>query len=158
MTSPVESLQKRLEDAILAQDPDAFEFALVEVSVEDGAPLTLADLLARAIGMSWHRQHENLATLLQIAKDPASVEALFEAALSKHTYLAYDTTRALTRKCTWALADIGTPEAKRRLLELAIDDDAVIAGFARKRLDSWVVELPRKAGVTTSPPTSPATW
>jgi hypothetical protein len=44
---------------------------------------------------------------------------------------------ALVRKCTWALADIGTPEAKARLQDLAKSLNAQIAGYAQKRLDRW---------------------
>jgi hypothetical protein len=46
----------------------------------------------------------------------------------------YDEGHALARKCTWALAKIGTREAVDRLRDLACCGDSVIEAYARKRL------------------------
>ncbi|TXF86723.1 DUF4291 domain-containing protein [Neolewinella aurantiaca] len=52
--------------------------------------------------------------------------------------------KPISRVFTWALADIGTNEARNYLEILAGGDDEIVAGFARKRLDSWEEELARK--------------
>jgi hypothetical protein len=57
------------------------------------------------------------------------VDALERTAHAVHDYLAYDDGFALTRKCTWALADIGTPEAQQALTRLACDNSN-IASYA----------------------------
>jgi hypothetical protein len=43
------------------------------------------------------------------------------------------------------LADIGTEDAKQRLLEIAESDDREIASYAIKRLERWKEEFHRKA-------------
>ncbi|HXH38670.1 MAG TPA: hypothetical protein VNN08_08585, partial [Thermoanaerobaculia bacterium] len=96
----------------------------------------------------WHEQHENLARLLQQARDPSTVGNLVIAAMARHRYLEFDDGFALARRCTWALADIGTVEARHALMQLTSIDNPTIAGYAQKRLDRWTEELPRKA--TTS--------
>ncbi len=93
-----------------------------------------------------HFRHEDIVNALQDIKDPRAVEELAEAALVSHEYLAYDEFFGLARKCTWALADIGTPEAKTKLVQLAASENPLIAGYAKKRLDRWDDERKRKRG------------
>jgi len=71
-------------------------------------------------------------------------EALYLTALKKYDYLDYDEDFALARKCTWALADIGTSEAKLKLEELQKCDNQLISNFALKRLQGWDSEQHRK--------------
>lgn len=94
--------------------------------------------------MAWHRQHEDIVHSLQLLKHAPAIDALAKAALTKHDYLAYDNSYALARKCTWALADIGTDAARDRLHALAQCDDGTIRGYAQRRLDMWDDELSRK--------------
>jgi hypothetical protein len=101
---------------------------------------TLIDLLRSTA----HERHEDLARWLQDLRDPRAAEALFAVALTKHEYLAYNNSYALARKCTWALADIGTVEAQAKLRLLAGCHDPEIAGYAQKRLDRWTDEMGRK--------------
>jgi crotonobetainyl-CoA:carnitine CoA-transferase CaiB-like acyl-CoA transferase len=132
-----------LAAAIQTQNPDAFEDAL-NCAFRAGLSPDLLELLNSALLMAWHRRHEDVALALQELKDPSSVEALFAAASAKHAYMDYDEFFALARKCTWALADIGTPEARDCLARLAQDSDVVIVAYAQKRLDQWEQELSRK--------------
>jgi len=66
------------------------------------------------------------------------------AARVRHEYLDYDEFFGLARKCAWAFADIGTPEAKAKLEQLASSENSLVAGYAKKRLDRWDDEKPRK--------------
>jgi hypothetical protein len=141
--SDVGEIRKKLVAAIEARDADAFESALAAAFV-GGLPQELSDLLTAALTMPWHTRHEDLASAIQTMKSPASVEALFVAATAHYEYLDYDEFFALSRKCTWALADIGTVEARQKLAQLALNANIVIAGYAQKRLDHWNEELPRK--------------
>jgi hypothetical protein len=102
------------------------------------------DVLTRLLSLPNHTRHEDIIGLLQHLKEPRTVDALYTAALVKHDYLAYDDSFGLARKCTWALADIGTPEAISRLRTLAEHSNAQIAEYAKKRLDRWDDELTRK--------------
>jgi len=141
--SEVGEIGRMLVAAIEAKDADALELA-VNAAFVAGLPHELTDLLTDALTMPWHTRHEDLAHALQTMKSPASVEALFMAATTQYEYLSYDEFFGLARKCTWALADIGTPEAQERLAQLARSQNLVIAGYAQKRLDRWNQELPRK--------------
>lgn len=139
-----EPIRAALLRAIAARDPDAFDVALGS-AYEVGLSPDLAGLLAEALLMPWHMRHEDVARALQELRDPVAIDALFECALSHpHPYLDYDEFFALARKCTWALADIGTPEAKERLQRLAACENPIIAAYAQKRLDHWDAELDRK--------------
>jgi hypothetical protein len=138
-----DELGAALLKAIEAEDGDAFEEALTS-AYRDGPRPELAELCARALLFPWHELHEDLVGYLQELKDPRTVEPLFQAAHARHAYLDYDEFFGLARKCTWALADIGTPEARARLEDLARSDNDLIAGYARKRLAGWQQELPRE--------------
>jgi hypothetical protein len=133
----------RLRRAVTARDPGAFEDALA-FAHQGGLSPDLAGILAEALLMPWHQRHEDVALALQRLREPVAVDALYEAALSEHAYLEYDEFFALARKCTWALADIGTAEAKRRLEDLASSKNTTISGYARRRLDMWEKEQGRK--------------
>lgn len=137
------AIRLELREAIDACDADALEHA-ISAAFEAGLPSDLVDILAAALLMPWHRMHEDLVLALQTTRDPNSVTPLFAAANVQHDYLNYDEFFGLARKCTWALADIGTPEAKERLRDLSHSTNTTIAGYAQRRLDRWELELPRK--------------
>ena len=133
-----------LGEAIKAMNADAVEDALGAAFALESA--TFVPLLVELLGLPWHRQHEDVARLLQFLKDPRAIDALFAAAFARHEYLAYDEFFGLARKCTWALADIGTPEAKAKLVALTQVENPLIVGYAQKRLDQWEDERHRKRG------------
>ncbi|MEZ6038528.1 MAG: hypothetical protein R3F29_13690 [Planctomycetota bacterium] len=129
--------------AMQAQDAGAFEDSLIPVFQQSRLD-EIADLLVEALPMTWHYRHEDLAHSLQQLKYVPAIDALAEAALTKHEYLDYDNSYALARKCTWALADIGTDAAKGKLEALSRCGDPTIEGYAQKRLDSWSEEIGRR--------------
>ena len=133
---------KRLELALSTHNAGLVESAVNQASsVLHPIHVPALILLAEA---PWHQRHEDVVHALQLLRSPVAVGALERAAFSTHEYLAYDHNYALARKCTWALADIGTPEAQQALARIANCDDLTIAGYAKKRLDNWKEELPRK--------------
>lgn len=101
-------------------------------------------LLSEILGEEWHISHEDIVLFLQQLKDNRATPILLETAQRKFEYLSYDDSYPLARKCTWALADIGTVDSKNALIELSTNKDLVIAGYAQKRLDNWNHELIRK--------------
>jgi hypothetical protein len=141
-------IRRRLLDAVRAQNADAFELA-VRLAFQAGLLSDVADIFSDAILLSWHHSHEDLASALQETKYRPAVDSLFKVALSRPDYLEYDESFALARKSIWALADIGTPEAMERLRDLARSQNTVVAGYARKRLDRWREERPRKQPIAT---------
>jgi hypothetical protein len=144
----LDDIHLKLSTALQAQDADAFELALDE-AFQRGLHSGLAGTLAAALGMEWHTRHEELASALQKLRDPNTVEALYAAANARHPYLDEDEFFGLARKCTWALADIGTPPARARLEDLSRSDNELIAAYACKRLLNWERERERKASSLT---------
>jgi hypothetical protein len=132
-----------LEKAIHSKDADKVEFALATVSDVD-FDRSLVPVLIELVEANWHSRHEDVARMLQQLGDARSVDALFNAAHATHGYLDFDDGSAFARKCTWALADIGSLLAKQRLLELSKETNKIVAGFAQKRLDNWSKEASRK--------------
>ena len=134
---------RMLESAAAVLRPDSVEEAVtsahrIGVREEFVPPLLM---LLRSGG---HFRHEDIVAALQDVKDPRAADTLFEAAAVQHGYLDYDEFFGLARKCTWALADIGTQEAKSKLEKIALSENPLIAGYAKKRLDQWEDEPHRK--------------
>ena len=136
--------------AVASRDGDSAERALllaVETLhrvVKQEIDLDVVPTLVELLRASWHTRHEDTARWLQELRDPRAVEALFDTATTKFPHFEHDNSYALARKCTWALADIGTPDARAKLELLARNTDAEIAGYAQRRLDHWDSELDRK--------------
>jgi hypothetical protein len=142
-------IESALRSALVSQDVAAVDSALMLAFHLDLLTPALAPLLAELLLLPGHQMHEDIARALQQLRVPATVDALAKAALVKHDYLAYDDSHAFARKCTWALADIGTPEARAKLESLARVDDTAVAAYAQKRLDNWEAELSRKGTPST---------
>lgn len=132
-----------LQKAVRQKDPDKFEEALnacFPMHYSEG----LCKLLADVLEADWHFRHEDVARAIRNLKCACAVEALERRASRNPEYLVWDKNHALARKCTWALADIGTYEAKQALERLSLSEITVVRGFAQKRIDKWQDELARK--------------
>jgi ubiquinone biosynthesis protein UbiJ len=132
-----------LEEAMRLGDGSSIECALMVAHGRTG-DIDVVPTLIGLLRSTAHTRHEDLARWLQDLRDPRAVEALYAVALTKHEYLAYNNSYALARKCTWALADIGTESANEKLCLLAGCDDVEIAGYAQTRLARWSEEMGRK--------------
>lgn len=86
-----------------------------------------------------HSEHEDLIRFLQEAAAPYSVPFLREAVRLKPQleYLEYDDYGAYYKKCLWALAAIGTAEARAVIEELAQAEDPVLREEAAYRLSKF---------------------
>src|SRR3989339_581243 len=114
-----------LKAATAAKEPDRVEICLRE-AFDLGLDPAMVPLLIELLNISWHFRHEDIVSALQQLKHPQSIDALYKAALTTYEYLDYDDSFSLARKCTWALADIGTVEAKEALISLSQTANAVI--------------------------------
>jgi hypothetical protein len=135
--------QQSLEAAAQSRNAQAVELALSD-AFSAGLHERLAEVLVELAGAPWHTRHEDVALALQELRVPESVAALESLALAQHVHLEYDESFGLARKCTWALADIGTSQAKEALARLGSCKNAHVAAFATKRLENWQHELHRK--------------
>jgi hypothetical protein len=109
-------------------------------------------ILIRLLEAPWHQRHEDVAREIQTLRIPEAVPALERTATMVYDYLKYyDDGHAFSRKCIWALADIGSPEAYEALQRLSISAEPVVAGYALKRIARWQDEFSRKLSKSTSP-------
>lgn len=136
-------LMTSLESARQEMDGDAVE-ALLFVIDRLNINIDLVDLFILLLPATWHHLHENIVSNLQELKDPRAAQALYRTALTQYDYLEYDDAFGLARKCTWALADIGSIEARTLLEDLAVIENKIIAYYAQKRLNNWDAEIKRK--------------
>ena len=101
-----------LEDATGSRDATQVTCAMVLAHLT-GLTAAFVPTLIRLLATTWHYEHEGVAHALQVLKDSRAVDALYAACHVRHDYLAHDDSHA--RKCTWALADIGTSDALAKL-------------------------------------------
>lgn len=132
-----------LEESIKAKDPDRLEEALNQ-AWHFGMKTEYVEALNRMLALTWHFRHEDIVNALQKLNSSSSVEVLHQTALIEFGYLDYDEERGLSRKCIWALADIGNSKAKEALIQLSENSDGRISNYASKRLNNWDDELHRK--------------
>jgi hypothetical protein len=132
----------KLELAFKDKNSEAVEVALYDKPVNDPHYIKL---LINLLGEDWHTSHENIARYIQLLKPESAVPVLLSVATKKLSYLEYDNSLGLSRKCTWALADIGTNQSKSALQKLADCGDSDIEDYAKKRLSKWNDELARKS-------------
>lgn len=143
-------IPQALDEALLTKDKDEVECAIL-LGDEFGFSEECGPVLCKLLMEDWHIEHEDIVSVFQFKlKDPGAVDNLYRTAFARFPYLDYDEFFGLARKCTWALADIGTPEAQVKLQELARCENGIIAGYAQERLDHWQDELSRKGKVVKS--------
>lgn len=133
----------RLLRAKASKNPDELEEG-IRAAFELGLFPELGPILADLLGEPWHARHEDLVSALQVLREKRAVEVLEVTATREFGYLEYDERYGLARKCTWALADIGSADAFDALSRLAKSDNSLIAAYAQKRIDRWQSELHRK--------------
>lgn len=132
-----------LENASKERNSEDLECALL-VGFGFGFAPKQADLLCGVLEDDWHISHEDIVSALTELRASNAVDALERTAYARYQYLNYDEIFGLARKCTWALADIGTAEAHQALTRLASSDNPLIADYASKRLTNWQMEMHRK--------------
>lgn len=98
----------------------------------------------------WHRLHDWIASSFQERRHPTTAKFIYDQITnSKIPEFDY---KPVTRRLTWALADIGTEEAKEYLLDLANSKDPLLKAFAKKRVTGWGKESTRKFRMIQSSP------
>jgi len=93
-------------------------------------------------GLDWHTTHDNIASGFQTRSHPSTAKFLYQK-IQSNKIPEFDY-KPVSRKCVWALADIGTIEAKEYIVKLSTCEDSIIKDYANKRLENWNNELGRK--------------
>jgi hypothetical protein len=125
-----------IDEATASRHADGIECALL-LGFRFGFPKDIVPTLCKLLPATWHRQHENMAMIIEDMPDPIAVEPLYQAALTKYDYLDYDDTYALANKCIWALGAIANKEAESKLYLLAQSD----IRFIKRDAIKWIVRL-----------------
>lgn len=132
-----------LEAAFADKNPLVFEKALVNAPTFEPRD-RVCDVLTRALEEDWFFPHEDIVQYIQELRCCDAVAVLEKRAIDIPEHLQWDDGFSFSRKCTWALADIGTTDAFGALERLAQSENSAIRGFAQRRLDKWETELERK--------------
>lgn len=120
--------------AATPSDPAGVEFGLY-LGHRFGITPDYLDVLCELATASWHERHEDVVDALAKLKSPTSVDALFNAALTRHAYRDYDESETLAVKVTWALRRIETPEALEKLGALRRSSNRIVSSEATRRLE-----------------------
>lgn len=130
-----ERLRELLDETFSTRQADDVE-SLLGIANRFGALTHEAiPLLCRLLLADFHQRHEDIARDLQSLRDPRSVAALYDACFLDLPYF-WDGGDALARMCTWALHDVGTPEAFDRLRALTGHPRQNVIDYALKRLSA----------------------
>ena len=82
-----------------------------------------------------HRQHEDLAFLLEKKHSPKLINRVYNLAVMELDYKKEDEFFNIARKCTYALGYTNTPKAKEKLELLAKNENELIREYAIKQLN-----------------------
>lgn len=105
------------------------------VSAGERKPLaSLADILNRLLLCDWHKQHENIVTMLQKIFAESSVDVLYQAIYLPLEYLEWDDNLSFQKRCVRAIAAIRDARAIIALQRLAQEENEIIRELAERKL------------------------
>ena len=86
------------------------EYNIYEQDKESLTELDEIELEKWLFDLEWHAAHDNIAADFQTRSHPSTAKFLYQK-ITNNTIPEFDY-KPVSRKCVWALADIGTVEAK----------------------------------------------
>lgn len=137
------SVTRILEQAYCTQNASDVEFGMYLGFHFNSFSQDSVEILCKLLVEDWHKQHEDIAWILQKLKDPASVGPLYWAANASLPYLAYDDAHALATKAMWALSEINSEDARRKLTLLTQSEIPIIRDNAARLLRRSLERLDR---------------
>jgi hypothetical protein len=123
-----------LRDAMERRDADDVEMALIVHGAADASVEEFMEPLIELFPAEWHREHEDIVSMLGKLRSPKTVPTLVLATRWVPEYLDFDEFRALAVKAIWALGGIPGPEAREALEGLRDDENEIIRENAVKQL------------------------
>jgi len=98
--------------------------------------------LSRLLLEESHELHEEIVFELGLIGDPCAIDAIARAVRIPFGYLiAWDNLHEFQRKCAYALARIGTPEARTALESLASEADPFLKEYGEEGLQHWPLKF-----------------
>lgn len=108
------------------------------IDVESAIAARDAVTLSRLLLADSHELHEDIVLELGLIGDPCAVDAIAKAVRIPFGYLAsWGNLHEFQRKCAYALARIGTPEARIELESLAAHADPFLKEYGKEGLQHW---------------------
>lgn len=141
---------KEIKRIISEKDSDAVEDSIFGFILKYQRDEEILLFLCEIFESNWHTRQEDIASSFQYIKNPITTKSLFKMSYQLTEYDKWNDTFPMQRKCTWALADIGTKESKKYLQEIEKTSNKTISSFATKRLVNWENELSRKGQMLRS--------
>jgi hypothetical protein len=129
-------IENEFEKAVNSKDKKVLGY-LLSVLYQKGFSPELCPYLSDLMIADWHKEHENIAMVLQFdVKCPNSVDNLIKAMEFKFDYL-FDMGdyEPFVTKCMYAIGDLGTDYALKRLNDLVECDDSIISEAAKHQLE-----------------------
>ena len=131
-------IQQFLVQAVELDDDSSLDFILTLGFAINGIAKEHIPALCEHLLLDTHNRHEEIARILQSFRSPISLQALVSRCSSAPPQAdAIDDGDALFRKCVWAIHDIGTPEARVSLEQLARSEIESVRKYSIRRLDKW---------------------
>lgn len=134
-------VQGKMEQDLDEKDAVMLEYHLYSVFMweerinpEKREPLDFfTDILNRLLLCDWHKQHEDIVTLLQKISAESSVDVLYKAIYLKLPYLEWDDNFSYQKKCVRAINHIGGENARRYLELLCQEKNPIIRELAERK-------------------------
>ncbi|WP_069170246.1 HEAT repeat domain-containing protein [Streptomyces griseus] len=123
-----------LRDAMERQDADDVEMTLILHAAAGASVEEFLEPLTELFPADWHRDHEDIVSMLGRLRSPRTVPTLALAAHWVPEHLDWDENRALAVKAIWALGAIPGPEAREALEGLRNDENKTIRENALNQL------------------------
>ena len=126
-----------LTDSISNKNEKELDLLLMLIehfNIAENFNLMLAELLVQP----WHHFHDRIAGALEFHTSVEIIDYLYKGAFYSCDNLEYESDyRGFNRKCLYALAKIGTNEAKEYIKQIADGDDAILSGYAKSILKEY---------------------
>ncbi|MFF3788387.1 HEAT repeat domain-containing protein [Streptomyces sp. NPDC001933] len=123
-----------LRDARERRDADDVAMALIVKAAAGASGEEFLEPLTELFPAEWHRDHEDIVSMLGKLRSPRTVPTLVLATHWVPEHLDWDENRALAVKAIWALGAIPVAEARAALEGLRDDENEIIRENAVKQL------------------------
>ncbi|MFE6225367.1 HEAT repeat domain-containing protein [Streptomyces sp. NPDC057854] len=123
-----------LRDAMERRDADDVEMAFIVHASADASVEDFRDPLIELLPAEWHREHEDIVSMLGELRSPETLPTLALATRWVPEHLGWDEHRALAVKAIWALGAIPGVRSRDILQDLRDDENEIVRENATKQL------------------------
>ncbi|MCT4685776.1 hypothetical protein [Vallitalea sp.] len=117
-----DEILKLLNDNLRSKDDIGLSHTITVLYL-DGADSDFTHILLQLLECDWHILHEDIVDVLELIKDPISVDKLYNLALNVPED---DECCSLGKKCIWALSAINTEDSRRKIKLLCNSQEPII--------------------------------